>query len=90
MAATKINITKINPHSNVNMVRGYSYRNFYTPRFIIRKFVSTKISRSTVFTCLHVSVHVTFFVVNVSFLLCAVVWHRLNQGRVNYRKKIRN
>ena len=35
--------------TNVNMVRGCSYENFYTQKFIMRKFLNTKISRSTVF-----------------------------------------
>ena len=49
MAATKTNVTEI---INVNVVRGRFYETFYTQKFIIRKFVDMKISRSTV----HVSV----------------------------------
>ena len=33
---------------NANAVRGRSYENFFTQKFIIRKFLYTKISRSTV------------------------------------------
>ena len=48
MAATKLNHTKISAHCNANVVRGRSYEKFFTQKFIIRKFLYTKISRSTV------------------------------------------
>ena len=50
MAATKINLTKLVCTINANAVRGRSYENFFTRKFIIRKFLYTKISRSTVLT----------------------------------------
>ena len=34
---------------SANAVRGRSYENFFTQKFIIRKFIYTKISRSTVY-----------------------------------------
>ena len=40
---------------NANAVRGRSYENFFTRKFIIRKFLYTKISRSTVIgICVHI------------------------------------
>ena len=33
---------------NINVVRDCSYENFFTRKFIIQKFLDTKISRSTV------------------------------------------
>ena len=55
MAATKINLTKISMHCTIiaNAVRGHSYENFFTQKFIIRKFLCTKISRSTVLHSLY-------------------------------------
>ena len=53
--------------TNINVVRGRSYENFYTRKFIIRKFVDTKISRPTVlskYTLPHLSLSV------LSSLLC--------------------
>ena len=38
--------------TNVNVVRGRSYENFYILKFLIRKFVNMKISRCTVHTVL--------------------------------------
>ena len=49
MAATKINLTKLACTIIANAVRGRSYENFFTQKFIIRKFLYTKISRSTVY-----------------------------------------
>ena len=48
MAAMKINLTKISMHYYADAVRGRSYENFFTRIFIVRKFLYTKISRSTV------------------------------------------
>ena len=64
---------------NVNVVRGRSYENFSTQKFIIRKFPNTKISRFTVLLIhmyqnmimwVHVSkVHVIFKISEVNLVL---------------------
>ena len=48
MAAMKINLTKLACTINANVVRGHSYEILFTRKFIIRKFLYTKISKSTV------------------------------------------
>ena len=42
------NYMKIIAHYYANAVRGRSYKNYFTRKFIIQKFLYTKISRSTV------------------------------------------
>ena len=52
MAATKILILrKLTCTINLNAVRGRSHKHFFTRKFIIQKFLYTKISRSMVCTC---------------------------------------
>ena len=53
MVATKINLTKLVCAINANAVRGRSYEILLTQKFIIQKFLYTKISRSTVCTCIY-------------------------------------
>ena len=49
MVATKLILRKLASTINANAARGHSYENFFTRKFIIRKSLYTKISRSTVF-----------------------------------------
>ena len=46
----EINLTKFVRTINANAVRGRAYEIFFTRKFIIQKFLYTKISRSTVIT----------------------------------------
>ena len=48
MVARKLILRKLLHTINTNVVRGRSYENFYTRKFIVRKFLYIKISRSTV------------------------------------------
>ena len=48
MVATKINLTKLARTINTNAVRDRYYKNFFTQKINIQKFLYTKISRSTV------------------------------------------
>ena len=48
MAATKINLMKLVHTIDANVVRGRSNEKFFTRKFIIRRFLYMKISRSTV------------------------------------------
>ena len=65
MAATKINLTKLARTSNINAVRGRSYEIFFTRKFTIRKFLYTKISRSTAY---NMNTYVYYMCLNICFI----------------------